>query len=147
MGFVTAPDLIEGNGGSVQITIDGTLHEIAQIRTLSAEIDKEKFDFKVMGKRGRQHKATGWNGTGDVTVYFTSSFFTKILIDYANGGKDIYAEIVVENAQIDGGKSQRVWLGDVNFDSGTIANIDVDADYLEQDLAFTFSEVALLDQM
>ena len=37
-----------------------------------------KAEVKTLGKRGVQHKGTGWSGAGSMTIYYVTSIFRKM---------------------------------------------------------------------
>lgn len=147
MAFLLATDAISGKEGVVIATINGTVRELIELKSISAKIDKSKKEFKALGYRGTQQKATGWSGTGTATYYYVTSEWAKMIIEYAKTGKDLYFDIVVTNE--DPGSEigiQRVKLGQCNIDGVDISKIDVDADWLDGSFNFTFSEIDLLDE-
>ena len=95
MSYLLASDIISGIEGTVWATIDGQVVECAEIRNLTPTMDKNKTEVKTLGQRGTQHKATGWSGSGSFTFYYVTTRWTKMLIDYAKTGKDLYFDIVV----------------------------------------------------
>ena len=69
------------------------------------------------------------------------------LIDYAKKGIDTYfkLQIINEDPTSSIGK-QTVTLIDVNFDEAEIAKIDTDAEFLDETMNFTFSDVEMPDE-
>ena len=80
--FMKAADAISGSEGTLYANIDGNVVAVAECKTISAKIQKDKQEFKALGYRGKQHKATGWSGTGSMTVYFVTSMWTKMILKY-----------------------------------------------------------------
>lgn len=147
MGYLLATDAISGKEGSVWATINGKVREVAEIKSLTATINKTKKEFKALGKRGTQSKATGWTGTGSVNFYYVTSEWAKMLIDYAKTGKDTYFDFVVKNEDPSSSIGlQKIKLGQCNMDGADIAKVDVEADFLENSFNFTFSDVDLMDK-
>ena len=145
--YMKAKDSISGKEGSLLATINGSVYEVAECKNIKAEMTKKKAEFRALGYRGTQHKATGWSGSGSMDIYYASSRWAKMVIDYCKTGKDVYFSLLVTNEDPTSsiGK-QRVKLMDCNLDSAVIAQLDVDADFLESSANFTFSDVDLLDQ-
>jgi ligand-binding sensor domain-containing protein len=147
MTYLLATDSISGKEGMVLGTISGKVRELAEIKSLSAKIDKTKKEFKALNYRGTQHKATGWTGTGAVTFYYVTSEWVKMVVDYTKTGKDLYFDMIVVNE--DPGSNigaQRVKLGQCNLDGADIAKVDTEADWLDATFNFTFSEVEILEE-
>lgn len=145
--FMKAKDAISGKEGSVIAVIDGKVVEVAELKNLTATITKNKVEFKALGNRGTQHKATGWSGSGSATLYYANSAWAKMMVDYAKSGVDTYFSILVTNEDPTSSIGlQRVKLIDCNIDEIDVAKIDVDADFLDQSVNFTFSDVDILDE-
>ena len=147
MSFLLAKDAISGKEGMIWATIDGKVKELAEVRSFTATYDKTKAEFRSLGQRGTQYKATGWNGTGTLDLYYVSSDFVKMLVDYAKTGKDQYFNLTVKNEDPNSAVgAQKATLGMVNIDGGDILKLDVDADFLDTSFNFTYSEIDLLDK-
>ena len=145
--YMKASDAISGKEGSLYATIDGKVIQVAECKSINAKITKNKTEFKALGYRGTQHKATGWSGSGTLTIHYASSRWAKMMIDYAKKGIDTYfkLQIINEDPTSSIGK-QTVTLIDVNFDEAEIAKIDTDAEFLDQTMNFTFSDVEMPDE-
>lgn len=145
--YMKAEDGISGKEGALYATIDGERKQVAECKNISAKITKNKVDFKALGYRGTQHKATGWTGTGTLVIHYATSTFAKMMVDYAKTGKDQYfaLQIINDDPTSSIGK-QTVNLYDVNLDESEVAKIDVDADFLDQSMNFTFSDIDLQDR-
>ena len=145
--YMKASDAISGKEGSLYATIDGKVIPVAECKSINAKITKNKTEFKALGYRGTQHKATGWSGSGTLTIHYASSRWAKMMIDYAKKGIDTYfkLQIINEDPTSSIGK-QTVTLIDVNFDEAEIAKIDTDAEFLDETMNFTFSDVEMPDE-
>ena len=145
--YMKASDAISGKEGSLYATIDGKVIQVAECKSVNAKITKNKTEFKALGYRGTQHKATGWSGSGTLTIHYASSRWAKMMIDYAKKGIDTYfkLQIINEDPTSSIGK-QTVTLIDVNFDEAEIAKIDTDAEFLDETMNFTFSDVEMPDE-
>ena len=147
MGFFMAKDTISGQEARAYTTIDGNVEAMFYAKNLKAEVEKNKTDIKTLGKRGTQQKAVGWNGTGSMTIYFATTMFRKMMLDYIKNGKDVYFDITVTNEDPTSsiGKQTTV-LKNVNLNKVTVAQFDVDADALDEDIDFTFDDMDILDE-
>lgn len=145
--YMKASDAISGKEGSLYATIDGKVIQVAECKSVNAKITKNKTEFKALGYRGTQHKATGWSGSGTLTIYYASSRWAKMMIDYAKKGIDTYfkLQIINEDPTSSIGK-QTVTLIDVNFDEAEIAKIDTESEFLDGTMNFTFSDVEMPDE-
>lgn len=145
--YMKSSDAISGKEGSLYATIDGNVIQVAECKSITAKITKNKTEFKALGYRGTQQKATGWTGSGTLTIHYASSRWAKMMINYAKTGEDTYfkLQIINEDPTSSIGK-QTVTLSDVNFDEAEIAKLDTEADFLDQTMNFTFSGVEIPDE-
>lgn len=121
-------------------------HPIAECKSISAKVTKNKSEFKALGQPATQYKAMGWSGTGTLTVYYASTEYSWVMANYANDHTDMYfsLQIVNEDPTSNLGR-QEVVLNDVNLDEAEIAKLDVDAEFLDQTMNFTFSGFEIMD--
>jgi hypothetical protein len=147
MAFLKAGDTISGQEGRAYATINGQVEEMFYIKTLEATIEKEKSEIKTIGRRGTQHKTTGWSGSGSMTIYYVTSLFRQLMLDYIRTGKDTYFDITVVNEDPAStiGK-QTVVLKGANLDSTIMAKLDIDSDAMDEDIDFTFDDIDILDK-
>lgn len=145
--FMKAADAISGKEGTLYAIIGGESVPVAECKSISAKIDKQKSEFKALGYRGTQNKATGWKGTGSLTIYYATSTFAEMMINYAKTGVDTYFTLVITNDDPTSsiGK-QRVILYDVNMDDSEVAKLDTDAEFLDQQMNFTFADIDLAEK-
>lgn len=152
MAFLKIGDTISGQEAEAKITIyneDGSsiVQDFFFARNLTATINMEKAEGRTLGRRGTQYKPNGWSGAGDCNVYYISSVFRKMAMTYIKTGKPIYFDLYIKNedpASTVG--AQTTILYNCLFDSVVIAKFDVDADMLDEDMAFTFDDVDLIDE-
>lgn len=147
MGFMKANDTLSGQEARAYTTIDGQVEEMFYAKNIEATVEKNKADVKTLGNRVTQHKATGWSGSGSMTIYYATSKFRKMMLEYIKNGKDVYFDIQVINEDPTSslGKQTTV-LKNVNLDSIIMAHFDVDSDALEEEISFTFDDVDILDE-
>lgn len=139
--IMEARDAISGSLAECFITIEGNRYNFMQALNLEATMDKTKVEVPILGKTGKGHKSTGWNGSGSATFHYNTSIFRELLHRYAKTGQDFYFDIQVTNEDPTStiGR-QTVILKGVNIDGGLLTKFDADADYLEEDFDFTFED-------
>lgn len=142
MAFMRAEDAISGKLGKAFATIDGEVHEMLYLKNIEATAEKKKVEIPVLGLTGNQHKAGGWNGTGSATIYYATSMFRKLMLEYIKTGKDFYFDILVENDDPTSnlGKQTTILKG-VNLDSVIMAKLDIEAETLDEDVSFTYNDI------
>ncbi len=144
--FLKAEQIISGQAGRAYANIDGRNRELMYLKSIDASVTKRKTAVRTLGKTGDQFKAAGWSGKGKMTVYYVTSLFREMMLDYMKTGRDSYFDIVVinEDENADAGR-QTVVLKNCNLDSVVLARLDVDADNLDEKVSFTFDGAELLD--
>ena len=108
---------------------------------LEAEFTKNKSEVPILGKTGKGNKATGWTGSGSATFHYNTSIFRELAYRYKQTGEDVYFDIQVTNFDPTSSVGrQTVILKDCNLDGGLLAKFDADAEYLDEDMDFTFED-------
>lgn len=146
MKTLKASDIPAGSEAVAYIEVDGKVEEFFYAKSIEATAELNKSEVKVMGKRGVQNKATGWTGSGSMTIYYVTTIFRNMLLKYAKEGILPAFKLVVTNE--DKGTTigkQTVCLYDCVIDSVNLAKFDVDSDALDEDMDFTFSDFDILD--
>lgn len=144
--FLKAGDTISGQEGRAYATINGQVEEMFYLKSLEATIEKQKTEVRVLGKRGTQHKATGWSGSGTMTIYYVTTLFRQLMHDYVRNGKDTYFDVTIVNEDPTSSIGrQTVVLRGVNLDSVVMAKLDTETEVLDEDIDFTFDDVDILD--
>lgn len=145
--LLRAGDTLSGQEGKATATINGSVYDMFYLKDLEATLEKNKTEVKALGKRSVQNKTNGWSGTGSMTLYYMTSLFRKMAIQYAKTGVDTYFDITVTND--DPGSTvgkQTIVLYNCNIDSVILAKLDVEADTLDESVDFTFDDVDMLDE-
>ncbi|WP_020620262.1 phage tail tube protein [Paenibacillus daejeonensis] len=146
MAFLKARDTITGQEGTAFASINGVVEEMFYIKKIEATAEKQKAEVKTLGRRGVQHKAIGWSGTGNMTVYYVTSKFRQMMHDYIKTGKDTYFDVMITNADPSSSVGrQSVTLKGVNLNSIIMALLDTDAETLEEEVEFTFEDVVITE--
>ena len=124
------------------VTIEGNVYNFMSAINLEASFEKTKAEIPILGRTGKGHKATGWNGTGNATFHYNTSVFRELFYRFKQTGEDVYFEIVVTNedpSATDVGK-QTITLKGCNLDGGILAKFDADGEYLDESMDFTFED-------
>lgn len=145
--FLRAGDTISGQEGKATAIIDGNVQDLFYIKSLEATFEKIKTEVRALGKRGTQHKGTGWSGTGSMTIYYITSIFREMALKYAKTGKDTYFNITLVNSDPTSTVgTQMMVLYNCNIDSAILAKLDTEADVLDEDIDFTFDDFDILNR-
>ena len=126
------------------VTIGERRYNLMQAINVEAKFEKTKTEVPILGKTGKGNKATGWKGTGSCTLHYNTGIFRKMMLDYKDTGQDVYFEMQIANEDpTSGAGRQSVILKGCNIDGGVLAKFDADAEYLEEDIDFTFEDFSM----
>lgn len=141
MQTMNAKDSVSASLAECFITIEGNRYNFMQAINLEAKIEKTKSEVPILGRTGKGNKTTGWKGTGSASFHYNTSIFRQLLYQYKETGKDVYFDIQVTNEDptSEAGR-QTVILKGCNIDGGILTKFDADAEYLEEELDFTFED-------
>ena len=145
MSYLTAENLVSGQEGRAYVKLDGQNRELLYLKNVTATVTKHKQSVRTLGRRGDQFKSAGFSGSGKMTVYYVTSLFRQLMLEYMKNGVDTYFDIVVinEDPQCGFGR-QSVVLKNCNLDKVVLAKLDVAEDFLDEELSFTFDDAEIL---
>lgn len=140
-------DALSGKQAKAYATINGRVEELFYARSLEATITKNKTDVPVLGKTNVGQKPTGWSGSGTLNIYYITSLFRQLMLEYIKTGRDFYfdLQVVNEDPDSDAGR-QTVVLKNCNLDEVSAAQFDITSDEpMNEDMPFTFTDYEILD--
>ena len=141
MAVMSGKNAISGSLVKCYVTIEGNRYEMLQVLNVKAKLEKTKKEVSIMGKPGKGNKSTGWKGTGSAKFHYNSSLFRELAERYKDTGEDIYFDMQVENYDPTSKVEKQVTiLINCNFNSMVLANIDAEADTLDEEFDFTFED-------
>ena len=133
-----AKDSISAKLAECFVTVGSNRYNFMQAINLEANFEKTKSEVPILGKTGRGHKSTGWNGTGSATFHYNTSIFRQMMEDFKNTGNDVYFDIQITNDDPTSAAGRQTV---VLVDGGVLAKFDADNDdYLDEDMDFTFED-------
>lgn len=140
-------DPISGKLGECYATINGSMEDMLYVTKIEAKMEKQKKEINVLGYPGSKNKSAGWKGSGTCTLYYITSLFRKLMLEYMNTGKDFYFDMYILNDDPSSGAGrQKIWLKNVNFDGITLAMLDVENTELSEEVSFTFDGAELIEE-
>lgn len=145
---IMASDTISAKEGMAYMTIDGTVHEFAELIKFNARLDYIKADVKGVGKRMKGVKVVGAEGTGDMEFYYHRPEMRQLAHEYVKSGKQPILDVQVVNADMTSraGK-QTVLIKNLVPDGALLAALDGDSDdVLKDETDFDFEDFDFLDQ-
>lgn len=144
---MNAKDALSASLAECFVTIEGNRYNFMQAINLEANFEKNKSEVPILGRTGKGNKTTSWKGTGSATFHYNTSIFRELMLRYKNTGEDVYFDIQVtnEDATSDVGR-QTVILKDCNINGGILTKFDADAEYLDEEMEFTFEDFEMPEQ-
>ncbi|PHV72185.1 phage portal protein [Sporanaerobium hydrogeniformans] len=145
--YVRLADTISSKEGKAYITIDGQNRELFEISSFSAQLELQVQSRRMLGHRMVQHKVTGAEGTGSMTMYFMNSDMLRLAVDYIKngnyGGLKIQVKNMDEQSTIG---TQDVVLSNVLLSTIPVAKLDDQSeDPITIDTDFTFDDIDALE--
>ncbi|OOM82330.1 phage-like element PBSX protein XkdM [Clostridium puniceum] len=138
---MNAKDAVSASLAECFVTIDGNRYNFMQAINLEAEMKKTKTKVPILGKTGKGNRASGWEGSGKATFHYNTSIIRELLYKYKETGEDTYFDIQITNQDPTSAVGrQTIILKDCNVDGGILAKFDADAEYLDEDMDFTFED-------
>ena len=142
-----AKDTVSASLAECYVTIEDKRYNLMQAINLEANFEKNKTEVPILGKTGKGNKATSWTGTGSATFHYNTSVFRMLMYRYKETGQDVYFDIQVTNEDPTSSVGrQTVILKDCNVDGGILAKFGADAEYLDEDMDFTFEDFEIPEQ-
>ena len=142
-----AKDTVSASLAECYVTIEDKRYNLMQAINLEANFEKNKTEVPILGKTGKGNKATSWTGTGSATFHYNTGVFRMLMYRYKETGQDVYFDIQVTNEDPTSSVGrQTVILKDCNVDGGILAKFDADAEYLDEDMDFTFEDFEIPEQ-
>ena len=146
MAFLLERDALNGKSGSAFMTMNGQNIEMFNLKKFQSDAEFQESDFKVVGTTLVQKKTTGVTLTGSMTIYYGSPHFLRLLQEYLKTGKLPYFTIQLTNDDPSTSVgSQTVVLYNVKLQKLPVAMLDADADWLEEEVSFSFTNIEVLN--
>lgn len=145
MAYLLERDALNGKEGRAVCTVNGKQMELFGLKNLKIDYSLDSSDFKIVGTRLVQKKTTGIQLTGSMTIVYGTPTFKQMIKDYMVTGAIPYFTLQVTNndpATTVG--EQTIALYNCRLNSGNIAQLDADADFLTEDVSFDFTQFEIL---
>lgn len=149
MSYILAKDALNGKQGKAFITLHkdtgDEIHELFSAKKVQTKVDYQKADFKTIGTTTIQKKTTGASKTGTMTIYLGTPLFVEMAREYESKGKVLYFDLQVTNSDPSTSVgTQEIAYYDCSLDSIPLSILDADADFLEQEVGFSYTSFEVL---
>lgn len=146
MSFLLERDALNGKQGSAFMTIGGQNIEMFNIKKFQSDAEFQETDFKVVGTTLVQKKTTGVTLTGTMTIYYGTPHFLRLLQEYLKTGRLPYFTLQITNDDpATSVGTQTVVLYNVKLQKLPVAMLDADADFLEMEVGFSYTNIEVLN--
>ena len=146
MSFLLERDALNGKSGKAFITKNGKNYELFGLKKFQSDAEFQESDFKVVGTTLVQKKTTGVSLTGSATVYYGTPIFLEMLQEYLKTGKLPYFTFQITNDDPSASVGvQTVVLYNVKLSKVPVAMLDADAEWLEEEISFSYTNVEVLN--
>lgn len=148
--YLLERDALNGKEGSAFVTrrdpntgVEETF-ELFRIKNLTVDAEFQTVPFKVVGTRIEQKKITGLAFTGSMVIYYGTPEWIKIVQDYVDYGflPVVTLKLVNRDPSTTVG-GQSVILNNVKIEKIPLVKMDAEADWLEMDVSFSFTDFAV----
>lgn len=146
MSFLLERDALNGKQGSAFMTIDGQNIEMFNMKKFQSDAEFQETDFKVVGTTLVQKKTTGVTLTGTMTIYYGTPHFLRLLQEYLKTGRLPYFMLQITNDDpATSVGTQTVVLYNVKLQKLPVAMLNADADFLEMEVGFSYTNIEVLN--
>ena len=146
MSYLLERDALNGKSGKGFITIDGRNEELFGLKKFQSDAEFQEADFKVVGTTLVQTKTTGVKMTGTMTIYYGTPLFLNMLKEYLKTGRLPYFNLQITNDDPSTTVgTQTVVYYNVKLSKVPIAMLDADADFLEEEVGFSYTNIEILN--
>lgn len=145
MGYLLERDALNGKEGRAVCTINGKQVELFGMKNLKIDYSLDSSDFKVVGTRLVQKKTTGVQLSGSMSIVYGTPEFKQMVKNYmVTGALPYFTLQITNNDPATSVGEQTIVLYNCRINSGNIAQLDADADFLTEDVAFDFTQFEIL---
>lgn len=146
MAGVLDGQLVKGNSGSVNVTIDGNVEELGVLISIEANVEMKTTTYMALGVPNEQTLETGCAGSGSITLRYGKRIAHKVLESFKTTGKmpEISILGVNDDPSFNNGKI-KVLLKNVTFTKLPLFKLDVNTEILEESLDFNFGNWEVLE--
>lgn len=144
--YLLAKDTVNGAEGKVFVTRDGKQIEVAGMMNITTYADIQGKEMRVVGTRTIQNKANGAKQTGKGNIYYGTSLWTDMVLDYINTGNMPQFDLQITNDDPSSsvGSQTIAYYGCELTGSVPLSILDSEEAMLNYEFNFTYTRVAKL---
>lgn len=144
--YLLAKDTVNGAEGKVFVTRNGKQIEVAGMMNITTYAEIQGKEMRVVGTRTIQNKANGAKQTGKGNIYYGTSLWTDMVLEYINIGNMPQFDLQVTNDDPSSsvGSQSIAYYGCELTGSIPLSILDSEEAMLNYEFNFTYTRVAKL---
>lgn len=144
--YLLAKDTVNGAEGKVFVTRNGKQIEVAGMMNITTYAEIQGKEMRVVGTRTIQNKANGAKQTGKGNIYYGTSLWTDMVLEYINTGNMSQFDLQVTNDDPSSsvGSQSIAYYGCELTGSIPLSILDSEEAMLNYEFNFTYTRVAKL---
>lgn len=144
--YLLAKDTVNGAEGKIFVTVNGKQIEVAGMMNINTYAEIQGKEMRVVGTRTIQNKANGAKQTGKGNIYYGTSLWTDMVLEYINTGNMPQFDLQITNddpSSSVGGQSM-AYYGCELTGSIPLSILDSEEAMLNYEFNFTYTRAAKL---
>ena len=145
--FLQINEILESGSATAYILKGNRRYPLFYATSIEGEVEIEKKDLNVLGRKGKLSRPTGWSGSGKIEIYYVTSLFTEMALEYSKTGKlplfDM--QITNEDKATELGR-QTVIVKNCTPNKIPIISVNAEGEELKQEIEYTFDDFDLLEK-
>lgn len=144
--YLLAKDTVNGAEGKVFVTKDGKQIEVVGMMNITTYAEIQGKEMRVVGTRTIQNKANGAKQTGKGNIYYGTSLWTDMVLEYINTGNMPQFDLQITNDDPSSsvGSQSIAYYGCELTGSIPLSILDSEEAMLNYEFNFTYTRVAKL---
>lgn len=144
--YLLAKDTVNGAEGKVFVTRNGKQIEVAGMMNIATYAEIQGKEMRVVGTRTIQNKANGAKQTGKGNIYYGTSLWTDMVLEYINTGNMPQFDLQITNDDPTSsvGSQSIAYYGCELTGSIPLSILDSEEAMLNYEFNFTYTRVAKL---
>lgn len=144
--YLLAKDTVNGAEGKVFVTRNGKQIEVAGMKNINTYAEIQGKEMRVVGTRTIQNKANGAKQTGKGNIYYGTSLWTDMVLEYINTGNMPQFDLQITNDDPTSsvGSQSIAYYGCELTGSIPLSILDSEEAMLNYEFNFTYTRVAKL---
>lgn len=145
--YLLQRDTVNGAEGDIVVTVDGKNTVIAGMRNITANVEIQSADMRVIGTRKVQTKNNGAKLTGTGNIYYGYDLFRKMALQYVNTGvmPEFSIQITNNDPATTIGRQVTAFYGCQLTGTIPVAVLNDEEAMLNYDVTFSYTRVAELE--